>query len=52
MECSKYFVYVSLYFINDDSLIITSQDLTPEMKAFVDQYGKATDGKIGIVEVR
>ncbi|OXB75865.1 UNVERIFIED_CONTAM: hypothetical protein H355_016620 [Colinus virginianus] len=26
-------------------------DLTPEMKAFVDQYGKATDGKIGIVEV-
>ncbi|MGO1188899.1 UNVERIFIED_CONTAM: EF-hand domain-containing protein, partial [Salmonella sp. NW993] len=26
-------------------------DLTPEMKAFVDQYGKATDGKIGIVEL-
>lgn len=22
------------------------------MKAFVDQYGKTTDGKIGIVEVR
>uniref|UniRef100_A0A8C0UK39 Calbindin n=1 Tax=Cyanistes caeruleus TaxID=156563 RepID=A0A8C0UK39_CYACU len=26
-------------------------DLTPEMKAFVDQYGKSTDGKIGIVEL-
>uniref|UniRef100_A0A8B9NP64 Calbindin n=1 Tax=Accipiter nisus TaxID=211598 RepID=A0A8B9NP64_9AVES len=26
-------------------------DLTPEMKAFVDQYGKTTDGKIGIVEL-
>lgn len=22
------------------------------MKAFIDQYGKTTDGKIGIVEVR
>uniref|UniRef100_UPI003D376552 calbindin n=1 Tax=Natator depressus TaxID=27790 RepID=UPI003D376552 len=26
-------------------------ELTPEMKAFVDQYGKSTDGKIGIVEL-
>lgn len=48
----KYFAYVSLHLKNIDSLIVTLQDLTPEMKAFVDQYGKATDGKIGIVEVR
>ncbi|XP_015261544.1 PREDICTED: calbindin [Gekko japonicus] len=26
-------------------------DLTPEMKKFVDQYGKSSDGKIGIVEL-